>query len=78
MTKESTFILVGNNCRAIVIETDLTIIKAKELISKESKLLHPDGNDVIFKLGTRGIEFINPKLMTFAEFAKYNMHFLSD
>ncbi len=60
------YILTGNRCKAISIHSSLNCMEIKDYIRENSHKLHPEGDDVVFKVGI--MEFVNPEVMSKEDF----------
>ena len=69
------YILTGNRCKAIAIRSSLNCMEIKDYVRENSHKLHPEGDDVVFKVGM--IEFINPQVMSPGDFADFCPHFIA-
>ncbi len=62
------YILRANGHKALAIKSDLTCLSLRDLIRRQSKPVHPDSHDRVWRWGT--VEFVNPEVMLPSQFTE--------
>jgi hypothetical protein len=63
------YIICANGNKAIAVHSDLNWMEFTDYVRENSKPIHEDGTDRLFKIGM--MEFVNPEVMSPNDFGNY-------